>query len=213
MRELLQLAVAFLELPVQVPLGEQAGLVLLVEMDHVLEGRGQDIQELITTGRKLEFLAEEDHAKGSRFRRSRGPRQCAADAAGDLVRVAVLGGKTIRPSLEAAQDVDRVGLAGADDDRDGAEPGVGLDPTTEVEATVAGQQQVTEHDVEGGVGEPLEAALGIGGGLHLEVGGLQGQGELPGLGGAILDDQYARHGTLLQVVPGPVLVTIPLQSP
>ena len=127
------------------------------------------------------------------------------DAAGDLLRIATLGDEAIGPGLKAAQDVEGLGLAGADHHRDAAEVRVRLDPFAEVEAAVPGEQEIAEHEIESVIGEVLEAALGVGGDRHFEVRILEDQGELLGLGGAVFDDEHARHGWLLptQEMPPP----------
>src|SRR5436305_273189 len=84
---------------------------------------------------------------------------------------------TIRAGLEAAQDVDGIGLAGADHHGDAAELGVGLDPLAEVEATVPGQQEIAEHEIESAAGELLEAALGVRSNRHVAARVLEDQGE------------------------------------
>src|SRR4051812_32082491 len=79
---------------------------------------------------------------------ARASAQKLAEAADDLLRGTVLGEEAVGAALEAAKDVQRVGLAGADDDRDPPPPGIGLEPPAQVEAAVAGQVQVAEHEVE-----------------------------------------------------------------
>src|SRR5262249_13628385 len=131
-------------------------LVTLVEMDNVFEGREQDVQELFAAGADLELAIEEaDAAPAVRS----GPRRLAvgrrrgADGADAGGGVRVLGNEAAGPRLEAAQDVDRVGLAGEHDDRQPAALGVGLDPPAQVEAAVARQEQVTENGVKASAAE------------------------------------------------------------
>ncbi len=119
--ELLQLAIAFFELPVQLALGGQAGEVLRIEMDHVLERGGEHVQELFAPRRQEKLLAQEDDPQGRGRLRVGASREGAMDAAGDFVGIAVLGDEPIGAGLESPQNVDRVGLAGTDDDGDRAE--------------------------------------------------------------------------------------------
>src|SRR5262249_56927511 len=70
------------------------------------------------------------------------------------------------------------------------------------------QQEIAEHEIEAVAGQPREAALGIRGDLHVEARVLEDQGELLGLGGAVFDDEYARHGWLV-----PPLVAQALRPP
>lgn len=104
------------------------------------------------------------------------------DAADDLLRIATLGDEAIGPGLKAAQDVEGLGLAGADHHRDAAEVRVRLDPFAEVEAAVPGEQEIAEHEIESVIGEVLEAALGVGGDRHFEVRIPRGSGRVVGPG-------------------------------
>ena len=70
---------------------------------------------------------------------------------------------------------------------------IGLDAPAQGEAVLAGQHQVAHHRVERLARQSSVAFLRIGGGDDFKAVLLQGQGQLAGLGWAVLDDEHARH--------------------
>ena len=87
----------------------------------------------------------------------------------DLRRGALLGDEAVGAGLEPAQHVHGVGLAGADDDGDAAEFGVGLEASAEVKAAVAGEVEVAEDDVEVFLIQAPKAGFGVGGEDDFEI--------------------------------------------
>ncbi len=78
-----------------------------------------------------------------------------------------------------------------------AEFGVGLESSAEVKATVAGEVEVTENDVEVFVDQALKAGFGFRDQDNVKSDLLENEAEVLGLGGAVLDDDYARHYSVL----------------
>ena len=109
----------------------------------------------------------------------------------------MLGDEAVGAGLEPAQHVHGVGLAGADDDGDDAVYGVGLEASAEVEAAVAGEVEVAEDDVEVFLIQAPEAGFGVGGEDDFESGLFENEAEVLGLSRTVLDDDHARHGSVL----------------
>ena len=123
--------------------------------------------------------------------------QDAPDATDDLCRSTFLGNKAVGASLKPEQYIHGVGLAGANDDGDEAEFGIGLESSAEVEATVPGEVEVAEYDVEVFVDQALKAGFGFGDEDDLKSGLFENEAEVLGLGGTVLDDDHARHCSVL----------------
>ena len=112
-----------LELAVRSPQGRLAGLEFAVEMDHVLEGGQQHVQQLLASRAQLKLTIEKGDARppivlGGRRDAFQGP----PEPANNIGRLTVLGHESVRPRLQAAQHVDGIGLTGQHHHGDVAAP-------------------------------------------------------------------------------------------
>ena len=93
--------------------------------------------------------------------------------------------------------MDRIGGTGQQDDRQVSELRVRLDAAAQVDAAVAWQEQVSQHQVKSPAREELKPTGRIPCDADLEAGVLQEEGQFLSLGRTVLDEQYTGHGSIL----------------
>ena len=122
-------------------------------------------------------------------RRRLGRSEPRADACDELLGVERLDDIVVRSALEAAHDVGGVGLRGEHDHR---HAGLGTDLRAHLDAVLAGQHEVEEHEVGFGCREDGEGLGAVSAEDRLEPLGSQYDADHFGEGGIVVNHQDAR---------------------
>ena len=174
-------------------------LKFAVGSDRVLEGRDEEIEDLLALGVDVEFLAEERQLHAERQALRAADTQIlrdAADAIDQVVGLVRLAQETVGAAFEAVDHLHRIVEARDQNDRHGARALLGLDAAAELVARHAGHHDVGDHDLELARAEELERPLGIGRHRRLETCAFQRGRQPRSLGRAVFSNENLRHWPL-----------------